>query len=304
MSGIGRAYVTFGRYSADLCLFFLVAECGQLSKAAQKAGLSQPRLSQRMKALEESIGQKLLIRGRRGISLTRTGRALLNEVRPHVLNSSEAFGRIREDPNRNNVTILSDIAFASFRLLPVFASLCDAFSDLNISLMTVQVPQASPASDADLVIRMERLHETDTSEICLFRETISIVCSPEYLRIHGPFNEPQDVLGKTLIGLSADGDAPWLTWAHWFNRVGLDMSRQHDLIRFNSYDHVIRSAVEGLGLSLGWKGLIDDHRDGGLLVSALPESYSSDQGYYLKISEGNRNENVRMVFDWISENIT
>ena len=303
MSSIGRSYISFGRYSADLSLFFLVAECGQLSKAAQMAGLSQPRLSQRMKALEESIGQKLLIRGRRGIKLTRTGQALYNEVYPHVFSAADAFSRIREDPQRNNVMILSDIAFASFRLLPVFASLCDAFSDLNISLMTMQVPQPRSASDADIVIRMVGLHEVDETETCLFRESISIVCSPEYRRAHGPFEGPQDVLGKTLIGLSADGDAPWLTWAHWFNSVGLDGDNHHDVIRFNSYDHVIRSAVEGLGLTLGWKGLVDDHCDRGLLVQALPESLSSDMGYYMKISTDNRNDNARKVFDWISQNI-
>ncbi|MEC9105109.1 MAG: LysR family transcriptional regulator, partial [Pseudomonadota bacterium] len=73
MPDIRNPYATFGRYSADLSLFVLVARAGQLSSAAKDAGLSQPRVSQRIRALEDSLDRQLLVRERRGVRLTPDG---------------------------------------------------------------------------------------------------------------------------------------------------------------------------------------------------------------------------------------
>lgn len=303
MPGIGKTYVNFGRHSADLCLFLLVAEQGQLSKAAQIAGLSQPRLSQRIKSLEESIGSLLFLRERRGVSLTQSGQELHAAILPHLSGAAQAFTRIVDDPHPKNVVILSDIAFASFRLLPIYSSLCDAFGDLSISLLTVQVPQAKQAHDADLIIRMEEIHDSTETETCLFRESVSVVCSPTYKLMHPDLNCPRDILGKTLIDLTSDGDPPWFTWSNWLKAFELPHDASKDQLKFSSYDHVVRSAESGLGVALGWKGLIDDHIDNGRLVHAIPDTLDSNKGYYLKMVAKTQNRNVEKVFHWIAENI-
>src|SRR5262245_6449020 len=54
-----------------------IAEAGSLSAAARRRHLSQPAVSMQMKALEESLGTRLILRGSRGISLTSAGEAFL-----------------------------------------------------------------------------------------------------------------------------------------------------------------------------------------------------------------------------------
>ena len=61
----------------QLRYFRAIAESGSMSAAARKLGVSQPTLSQATKQLEQELGATLLFRGRSGVSLTRTGQALL-----------------------------------------------------------------------------------------------------------------------------------------------------------------------------------------------------------------------------------
>ena len=94
MSDIRNTYANFGRYSADLCLFLLVARHGQLSGAAAEAGLSQPRLSQRMRFLEDSLDRKLFVRVRRGVRLSAAGRQLLDALEDPVIGRASCRERV------------------------------------------------------------------------------------------------------------------------------------------------------------------------------------------------------------------
>lgn len=58
----------------ELNYFIAVAECGSISKAAQKLFITQPNLSRQLQKLEEELGQKLLIRGNKNTELSDAGK--------------------------------------------------------------------------------------------------------------------------------------------------------------------------------------------------------------------------------------
>jgi DNA-binding transcriptional LysR family regulator len=66
---------------ADLSYFVEVAQTGNISRAAERLGLSQPSLSLALRRLEDATGEVLLIRGKKGVTLTRAGFALLTGAR-------------------------------------------------------------------------------------------------------------------------------------------------------------------------------------------------------------------------------
>lgn len=63
----------------DIFYFIEVARSENLSRAAERLGITQPSLSVSMKRLEECIGSQLLIRSKSGMRLTRTGHRLLRQ---------------------------------------------------------------------------------------------------------------------------------------------------------------------------------------------------------------------------------
>src|SRR5712692_10615959 len=50
---------------------------GSITSAAEALGLTQPTLTARLRGLEQELGAQLLVRGRRGVSLTPAGRRFL-----------------------------------------------------------------------------------------------------------------------------------------------------------------------------------------------------------------------------------
>ncbi|MBR9651578.1 LysR substrate-binding domain-containing protein [Thalassovita aquimarina] len=65
----------------DLQLFVQVAEAGNLTRGAQRAFLSPPAASARIRALEDQLGAQVLYRSNKGISLTQAGETLLQHAR-------------------------------------------------------------------------------------------------------------------------------------------------------------------------------------------------------------------------------
>src|SRR3954454_7271844 len=72
--------------------FTAVAEEGHVGHAAARLFISQPALSQQIRALEEQVGVPLFIRHPRGMALTEAGAVLLGEAR-ELLGRSEQLER-------------------------------------------------------------------------------------------------------------------------------------------------------------------------------------------------------------------
>ena len=57
----------------DLRLFVYIAECENLTRGAEKAFLSPPAASARIKSLEHEAGRQLFLRSNKGVTLTDAG---------------------------------------------------------------------------------------------------------------------------------------------------------------------------------------------------------------------------------------
>src|ERR1700755_2823749 len=93
-------------------LFTLVADYGNLTRAAQAAGTVQPVVSQRIKALEVTLGCKLLDRSPRMVRLTDAGATFLERARALLAAHDAAISPI--DVNPTHVAIgISDHALGT-----------------------------------------------------------------------------------------------------------------------------------------------------------------------------------------------
>ena len=75
--------------------FIAVAEEGHITRAAERLGMQQPPLSQRIKAIERELDVQLFHRRARGVELTEAGRAFLDNARAVLAQLDHTFETTR-----------------------------------------------------------------------------------------------------------------------------------------------------------------------------------------------------------------
>src|SRR5712664_2644161 len=75
--------------------FIAVAEEAHITRAAARLGIQQPPLSQQIRALERELDVQLFRRKPRGVELTDSGRAFLDEARTILAQIDHAFATTR-----------------------------------------------------------------------------------------------------------------------------------------------------------------------------------------------------------------
>ncbi|MEX3926410.1 LysR family transcriptional regulator [Paraburkholderia sp. BR10936] len=104
----------------QLRYFVAVAEEQHFGRAAARLSMTQPPLSQAIRALEETLGVELFARTRRSVELTAVGADLLPEVR-RLLASAEALRPLAQSLARGEagVLALAFVSTADYGLLPL-----------------------------------------------------------------------------------------------------------------------------------------------------------------------------------------
>ena len=85
--------------------FMTVADAGGVTKAAAQLNLTQSAVSMQLKRLEESLGQPLLDRSQRTITLTGQGEQLLGFARRLLDVNDEAWGRMTNPAFEGEITM-------------------------------------------------------------------------------------------------------------------------------------------------------------------------------------------------------
>jgi len=75
--------------------FVAVAEDGHITRAAERLGMQQPPLSQRIKAIETELDVQLFRRKARGVELTEAGRVFFDRARATIAQYNGAFEATR-----------------------------------------------------------------------------------------------------------------------------------------------------------------------------------------------------------------
>ncbi|VVE17093.1 LysR family transcriptional regulator [Pandoraea morbifera] len=103
----------------QLRYFVAVAEERHFGRAAQRLSMTQPPLSQQIRALEASLGAPLFVRTNRSVELTAVGRQLLPEVR-RILADADALPALAQGLAHGEVGTLSlgFVSTADYGILP------------------------------------------------------------------------------------------------------------------------------------------------------------------------------------------
>ena len=246
-----------------LRVFEAAGRLGGFSAAAREFGLTQAAVSQRIGNLESWLGRSLFVREARGVSLTVEGESYL----PLVQDSLQALERSTEDlfgksPRELRVAGLSSHIQAL--VLP--------------SLRAFQTNHPEVHVTTDSVARRTSLDEERTwLQIRYGRGTWSgREAGLIAVEILTPMAAPGLDWGAPVIDLR--GERPG--WQDWMQKTGKE-NLPRARLSFDSMEHAITAARQGLGVVLGSVPLASAGLASGSLIRlGLPDLDTKD-GYWL-----------------------
>jgi LysR family transcriptional regulator, cell division regulator len=123
--------------SADLAYFTEIARTQNLSRAAERLGVTQPSLSLAIKRLESAVGTPLLLRKRQGVSLTDAGRVLLTESENFLRSWENIVSRVQSSQNQvQGIVRLGCHPAVAMYSLPLFMKkFIDDFPEVEVRLV-------------------------------------------------------------------------------------------------------------------------------------------------------------------------
>ncbi|MFW2368898.1 MAG: LysR family transcriptional regulator [Desulforhopalus sp.] len=122
----------------QLRTFQKVALTGSFTKAARKLFLTQPAVSQQVKALEDTYGVKLFDRKKKTIELTPEGRALYSKINV-LLNELKDIEKLFEDLSEydiGRIDIASTAIFSTYFLPRAMGSFNKKYQGIDLELHT------------------------------------------------------------------------------------------------------------------------------------------------------------------------
>ncbi len=118
-------------------VFYTVAKCGSLTKAAEELYISQPAVSQAIKQLENQLGGQLFNRTHRGMELSETGgKQIFKTVEQALKLFDEAENKYAElkDTATGIVRICASDTVSTHFLLPYIKEYHEKYPDVNLIL--------------------------------------------------------------------------------------------------------------------------------------------------------------------------
>lgn len=176
---------------SDLNYFIEIASTGNLTQAATRLGVTQPTLSLALQRLESSLGAGLLLRSKKGVSLTPAGRTLLAHSRKLLQEwegvQTKALASHHE--LKGTFTLGCHPSVALFSLPQFLPDLIRKHADLEIHLfhgLSRAVVDQVIAVNVDLGIVVNPLRHPDL--------VIKKVCEDEVMLWRGEASVPKDVI--------------------------------------------------------------------------------------------------------------
>jgi len=133
--------------SERLAAFVAVAEQGTVHGAARAMGLTQTAMTRRIQLLEDTVQASLFLRSRRGMQLTREGRALLRYAERVQAMEAEALAHVRgqEVERAEHLVIVAPSSLVTTRIAPMLVNLTRTHALLTVE---IRVEDSLPTIDA------------------------------------------------------------------------------------------------------------------------------------------------------------
>lgn len=266
--------------------------------AAGELNVTPGAVSHQIRALEAELGAALFLRRHRGVELTEEGSRLFSTLAESFVRISHRLREIRQRNEETRVTIGATSAMASLWTARLLAGFWHEHPDITVDQL-VSDTSFGIAPELDMFIRYGQHPSSAWDQHPLYRDVLVPLANPE---LAATLSEPslETLAAQRLIFLDPQ-DQSWTSWNDWFAALNCTLPKKQGL-RVNNYMIGLYAAMDGLGLVLGWRHLVDPMIQRGELVVVSDYAVSAPHWFHLVTRpEGELSEAARSLRDWLIE---
>ena len=258
--------------ASDLLLFSRVVDEGSFSRAAARLGMPKSTVSRRVAALEAHLGERLLLRTTRKLTITEFGEAVLAHAH-HLaddVEAAEALAQSRQSEPTGRLRVSMPHDLANLALAPFLAAFAARHPkivlDLDLSARFVDLV----AEGFDVALRPGGLRDDATlaaRRIATFSN--ALYAAPTYLARHDTPTEPEALMEHEALRVRGRAGDP-MRWALRRNATqweGVPPGRA----TANSPELLLRMALAGAGIAIVSEHFALRYVESGELVRVLPD---------------------------------
>ena len=285
--------------------FEALGRLGNVKDAARELSVTVAAVHYQIRGLEQHLGTELCTRTRQGLILTKRGTEFLRVVSDAFDELSRSARQLQNQARSSRLIVECLSSFANSFLLPRLPRFKEAFPDIQLELQTRPVSAGRGSFEdlsADVAIRAScenvwpRLH----AEKLLHLE-MTPVCSPALLLGKRPLRTSEDLAGHRIL-MTANIQEGWTNWFRAAETMGSNVPNMDsmDTMRFDQIHMSMIAAVQNLGVDLGYRPLVNDAINRGLLVEPFDIRVTTKMAYWLVCPpENSATETVRKFSEWL-----
>ena len=259
--------------------FAAVVKYESFTKAAQKLYLSQPTVSAHVRALEEELGKRLILRSTKNVEITATGRRVYDYV-VNMLDLQERITACCRDRERNIIYLGASTIPASYilpEILPEFGRLHpDTYFVIHQGNSQDVIDGVQGGLfDIGLVGMKQESADIDCSPFYRDRIVLITPVTQHFLDLQQmPCTPVGELLAQPMI-LREKGSAGNKSATDYLESMGVSEDDLHVVARINDQEGIKNLVAGGVGVSLiserAARSFVKERR---LLMFELPSSES------------------------------
>jgi len=282
--------------------FIAVVEHGRFNKAASSLALSESAVSHQIRKLEETLGVRLMERGRDGPNLTNAGEQFYLKASIAVKQLQEVVYDLQADKHARLVVTLPP-SLATLWFSSNLWSFYEANSQAEISILPTERVCNLVAERIDLAIRYASNPDWEQCEwLGLWDERIFPIMTPDKaaeLKKQG-WEEFSQNTWFVQNQLHQD------ECSQWCKEFGVTPPPKHRIKTLQSFDQVVNATLTGQCIAMGRTPMVDQFIEDERLVSPFgPQSYvKTGRRYYAVWSKLKPNAQLtEKLLDWLQTNL-
>ncbi len=232
----------------DYLLFAAIVEQQSLVRAAEHLGMPKATVSRRLTNLEAALGQRLLLRTTRRLTLTDFGMEFLEHCRrvAEEVAATRDFVQSQEERPRGRLRVSMPGEYAK-QNARAFATFIKAYPEIQLDLDLTSRRVDLIGERFDLAIRMGKLD--DDSALAarkIGEQNIGLYASPIYLALHPAPKHPDDLEHHEAVRLMSARGTP-VIWKLMRGKTVWENTPQ-GRITLNAMDVILQLMLDGAGI--------------------------------------------------------